>query len=502
MCGIIGYIGPREAAPIILGGLRRLEYRGYDSAGIALLQGDSIYIERAVGKLANLEIRVANSALSTQDSGLTVGVGHTRWATHGAPNERNAHPHLSMDGRVAVVHNGIVENFAELKRDLQAEGAVFASDTDTEVIVHLVERYLRAGCDLERAAHAAIKQLQGSQAIVLVCLDEPDKLIAARIGNAGGVSIGLGDGEMFVASDIPGILEHTRQIIFLDSHEVAVVEPGGLRVRRLDGEIVHKHPHHPWDPVSAEKGEYRHFMQKEIYEQARAITDTLRGRVDFQTGEVVLEGMPDALDAAQRLQRIYTVACGTSAHSGLIGKFLIEGLARIPVEVDYGIGVSLPRPADRPDIAALGITQSGETADTLAAMQEARQKGAAVWSIINAVGSQAQRASRRPYPDARRPRDRRRQHQGIHDLDRGPIPAGAVSGAGTTDATTDASSAMARRPSRGPSRQRSGPSAQPGQPHAGAGAAIRRIGQPASTTASTSCTWAAASTTRWRWKGR
>ncbi|MGQ9903634.1 MAG: glutamine--fructose-6-phosphate transaminase (isomerizing) [Anaerolineae bacterium] len=395
MCGIIGYVGPREAAPIILGGLRRLEYRGYDSAGIAVLSDSGIHIQRAVGKLSNLEARI-QSAMGNPKSAMQTGIGHTRWATHGAPSERNAHPHLSADGSVAVVHNGIVENFAELRRALEAEGAAFQSETDTEVIVHLVERYLRAGQTLEQAAHAAIGQLRGSQAIVLMSAREPGTLIAARIGNAGGISIGLGDanGEMFVASDIPGILEHTRHILFLDSHEVAVVRPGQVEVRRLNGAVVSRPVQAiPWDPVSAEKGEYRHFMQKEIHEQARAITDTLRGRVDFQTGEVTLENLTLTPQEANRLQRLYTVACGTSAHSGLIGKFLIERLARLSVEVDYGSEFRYRDPMIGANCAALGITQSGETADTLAAMQEARHKGATVWSIVNAIGSQAQRAS-------------------------------------------------------------------------------------------------------------
>ncbi len=395
MCGIIGYIGPRDAAPIILNGLRRLEYRGYDSAGIAVLGAGGIAIQRAVGKLSNLEAQIrpamSNAALPVQ-----TGIGHTRWATHGAPSERNAHPHVSADGNVAVVHNGIVENFAELRRELQAEGVVFHSDTDTETIVHLVDRYLRAGQSFEQAAHTAIAQLRGAQAIVLMSAQEPGTLIAARVGNAGGVSIGLGDsdGEMFVASDIPGILEHTRRIIFLDSHDVAVVRPGQAQIRRLNGEPVSRPAQViAWDPVSAEKGEYRHFMQKEIYEQARAITDTLRGRVDFETGAVTLEDLTVSPEQANRLQRLYTVACGTSAHSGLIGKFLIEKLARLSVEVDYGSEFRYRDPMIGAHCAALGITQSGETADTLAAMQEARHKGAQVWSIVNAIGSQAQRTS-------------------------------------------------------------------------------------------------------------
>lgn len=394
MCGIVGYIGRRQAAPVILDGLRKLEYRGYDSAGIALLVNEQIRIERAVGKLSNLEARIGDldPGLALKGEGLQLGVGHTRWATHGKPTERNAHPHRNMDGTVAVVHNGIIENYAELKRDLQAEGVVFNSETDTEVIVHLVDRYMHAGYNLERAAHATIRQLRGSQAIVLISSKEPDKLVAARIGNAGGVSVGIGNGEMFVASDIPGILEHTRRIVFLESHEVVVVTSSGMTVRKLDGGIVHKEPQMiAWDPVSAEKGEYRHFMQKEIFEQGRALTDTIRGRVDFQSGEVILENLTITPEDARRLKRIYTTACGTSANSGLVGKFLLEGIARISTEVDYGSEFRYRDPLVGPDMVALGITQSGETADTLAAMQEARAKGARLWSIVNAIGSQAER---------------------------------------------------------------------------------------------------------------
>ncbi len=395
MCGIIGYLGPRNVVPVILSGLRRLEYRGYDSAGIALVREGRIQAERAVGRLDNLAARMNSQPDSAQQAnGIQIGVGHTRWATHGPPSERNAHPHVSMDGNVAVVHNGIIENFLELKRDLQAEGVVFNSDTDTEVIVHLVDRYLHAGMTLEQASHHAVKQLRGSQAVVIICASEPDKLVAARIGNAGGISIGIGDDEMFVASDIPGILDYTRRIIFLDSHEVAVVQLNDLRVRKLDGGLVSKQTHTiAWDPVAAEKGEYRHFMQKEIHEQGRAITDTIRGRVDFHTGQVSLENLELTPDLALGLSRIYTTSCGTSAHSGLVGKFLLETIARVPTEVDYGSEFRYRDPLVGPGMVVLGITQSGETADTLAALQEGRDKGAHVWSIVNAIGSQAERIS-------------------------------------------------------------------------------------------------------------
>ena len=397
MCGIVGYVGKREAAPIIVSGLRKLEYRGYDSSGIALLadgpNGHEICIERATGKLVNLELRMAQSPITNNQQQITnnpmhVGVGHTRWATHGGVTEANAHPHISMDGDVAVVHNGIVENFVELRQDLVREGVEFKSETDTEVIVHLVARYLKQAMSLEAACHTAFAQLRGSQAIVVVSVREPDKLIAARLGNAGGVVVGLGEGEGFVASDVPGILEHTRKFIFLEDREVGVITVNGSVIRKLNGEVIQKQVHTiAWDPISAEKGEYRHFMQKEMFEQARAITDTIRGRVNFETGVVSLPELK--LDEVP--SRIYTVASGTSLHSGMVGKFIIEKLARISVETDYSSEFRYRAPMIQPGMAVLGITQSGETADTLAAMASGREQGAAVWAIVNAIGSQAER---------------------------------------------------------------------------------------------------------------
>jgi glucosamine--fructose-6-phosphate aminotransferase (isomerizing) len=389
MCGIIGYIGPRSAASIVLNGLRRLEYRGYDSAGLAILHEGRVCVQRAIGKLGNLEAKLqAEPGLLAATH--TVGIGHTRWATHGGVTEHNAHPQLNEAGTVAVIHNGIVENFIELKAALAAAGAHFRSETDTEVIPHLVDHYMKDGMSFECAAFAAIGQLRGSNAVVMMCANAPNMLIAARLGNAGGIVIGLGEGEQFVASDVPGILEHTRQVIFLDDGEVAIVRLDGLAVRRLDGTPVQKKAHTiPWDPVSAEKGEYRHFMQKEIFEQARAITDTLRGRVNFQTGAVHLEQL--ALDAARLPTRVHAVACGTSLHAGLIGRFYIERIAHVPVEVDYGSEYRYRDPLVGPGMAVLGITQSGETADTLAAMSAGRERGAQVWTIVNAIGSQAER---------------------------------------------------------------------------------------------------------------
>ena len=389
MCGIVGYIGSRNATPIILDGLKRLEYRGYDSAGLAVLDEGRIEIRRDAGKLSNLEQMVAMNPVCG-----TLGIGHTRWATHGQANQRNAHPHIGMTGDVVVVHNGIVENFLDLRADLQAEGAEFKSDTDTETIVHLLERYMSAGMFLIEAARETFTQLKGAQAVVAFSLHEPDKLIACRIGNAGGVAVGMGKGEMFLASDIPAILEHTRDMVFLESREMVIVTKDGYRIETLDGRPIEKRPQTlPWDPVSAEKGEYKHFMQKEIFEQPRAITDTLRGRVDFEKYTVDLPELNLTPEMAQQLSKIVTVACGTSYYSALIGKFLIETIARVPVEPAIGSEFRYSDPILDDSMAVLAITQSGETVDTLAAMEEGREKGTILWSIVNAIGSQAMRVA-------------------------------------------------------------------------------------------------------------
>jgi glucosamine--fructose-6-phosphate aminotransferase (isomerizing) len=387
MCGIVGYIGARQAAPIILEGLRRLEYRGYDSAGLAVIEDGRLAIRRDVGKLSNLERLVAAEPVDGQ-----VGVGHTRWATHGAPSTRNAHPHVGMTGDVVVVHNGIVENYQTLRDELAAEGSVFNSDTDTEVIAHLVERCLGSGLGLPEAVRQALNLLHGAHGIVVMASREPDKLVAARIGNAGGVTLGLGQGEMFVASDMPAILEHTRRMVFLESRQMAVVTADGFAVSTLAGERVKPEVHTiAWDPVAAEKGEYKHFMQKEINEQARAITDTIRGRADFEAGVVRLPELNLTPELARRIQRVFVVACGTSAYSGAVGKALIENLAGLPADVDIASEFRYRDPLIGPAAAVLSITQSGETADTLAAMEEARRKGAVLWTIVNAAGSQAAR---------------------------------------------------------------------------------------------------------------
>ncbi|MEW5942111.1 MAG: glutamine--fructose-6-phosphate transaminase (isomerizing), partial [Chloroflexota bacterium] len=303
-----------------------------------------------------------------------------------------AHPHTGRTGRVVVVQNGIVENFLELREELSAEGVEFKSDTDTETIVHLVEHYLAAGLDLEGAARKTFQHIQGANVVVLMSADEPDKIVAARIGNAGGVVIGYGEGEMFAASDVPAILEHTRRVAFLESHQMAVVTREGARVETLDGERVRPEVHVvAWDPVSAEKGEYRHFMQKEIHEQARALADTLAGRVDFENGRVRLPELNLTPELAKRIRRIYITACGTAAYAGMVGKYLIEKIARVPVEVEIGSEFRYRDPIIDGNTVVMAISQSGETADTLAAMEEARRKGAVVWSIVNAIGSQAMR---------------------------------------------------------------------------------------------------------------
>ncbi|MFQ3645762.1 MAG: glutamine--fructose-6-phosphate transaminase (isomerizing) [Anaerolineae bacterium] len=388
MCGIVGYVGPRQAAPLILDGLARLEYRGYDSAGIAVLHRDQIHIRRDVGKLTNLRSRVDAHALDG-----CIGIGHTRWATHGAPSERNAHPHVSMSGDFVVVHNGIVENYLELREELQAHGLRFQSDTDSEVIVQLIELFYRHGThDLIDIMRCVLPRLRGAHAIVVLSRHQPDRLIATRVGNAGGVAIGLCEGEMFVASDLPAVLDHTHRIIFLEDQQIAIVRAESCAVFNGDGSLASPQIHEiPYDPISAGRGEYAHYMLKEIYEQPRSVTDTLRGRINFATGEIYLPELPLTAQEAQALNQIVTVACGTSYYSGLVGKFFIEQIARVRVEVDYASEYRYRHPILDEQTAVLAITQSGETVDTLAAIDEARRSGARVWSIVNALGSQAMR---------------------------------------------------------------------------------------------------------------
>ena len=325
MCGIVGYIGAKQAPQIIFSGLKRLEYRGYDSAGIAVLhKNGTIDVRREVGKLINLGGMLAESPLEGH-----IGIGHTRWATHGKPNRFNAHPHTSMDERIVLVHNGIVENYLELKDELESEGVEFSSETDTETVAHLIEKHLEAGLTLEEATRQAFSRLRGANAFLVMSRDQPDRLITARLGNAGGITLGIGEDEMFIASDIPAILEHTRQMIFLENRQMAMVTRDGYQLMDLAGELLPAKIHTiPYDPISAEKGEYKHFMEKEIFEQPRAIIDTLRGRVDFERGEISLPEMNLAPAFVQRIKKIFVVACGTSYYAGLVGKFMIESIAQ------------------------------------------------------------------------------------------------------------------------------------------------------------------------------
>ena len=380
MCGIIGYIGPKPVVPILIDGLRRLEYRGYDSAGIAVVRDGSIHVRRSAGKLSRLE-----EAIRTEPVSGVYGLGHTRWATHGRPTEENAHPHRDCTGRVVVVHNGIIENYLELKHQLEREGHRFVTETDTEIVAHLVEREMR-GDGLAAAVHRALGQLRGLFALVLISADDPDTIVAARSGPP--LVIGLGDGEFFVASDIPAILSHTRNVVFLNDGDVAVLRPEGVEFRTFAGGPVSRPSQRvTWDPVMAEKAGYKHFMLKEIYEQPQAVRETVLGRVSLDSGRVFLGDMPDLL----AIDTVSIIACGTSWHAGLVGKYLIEALAHLPVDVDYGSEYRYRNPIINRKTLAVVVTQSGETADTLAALREARRKGAQTLAICNVVGSMATR---------------------------------------------------------------------------------------------------------------
>ena len=389
MCGIVGYIGPRDATPIVLNGLKRLEYRGYDSAGLAVIENGQIAVRRDAGKLGRLVALVDQAPVAGSP-----GIGHTRWATHGAPSARNSHPHMGNSGRVVVVHNGIVENYVQLKEELSNEGATFNSDTDTETIVHLVERYLAAGLGLVEAARKTFQEIEGNHGVVLMSSEAPDMIICARIGNAGGVVIGLGDGENFIASDIPALLEYTRKVIYLETRQMAIVCKDGVRLETVDGQELQPEVHEvSFDAEAAEKGQYQHFMQKEIHEQDHALVHTLAGRVDYETGKINLPELNLTPELAQRINKIYLTACGTAAYAGMVGKVLIEKIARVSVEVVVASEFRYCDPIIDENTVVLAISQSGETADTLAAMEEGRRRGATVWSIVNAIGSQAMRVA-------------------------------------------------------------------------------------------------------------
>jgi glucosamine--fructose-6-phosphate aminotransferase (isomerizing) len=389
MCGIVGYVGSREATEVVVGGLQRLEYRGYDSAGIAILNGRDFQIRRSVGKLSNLHARLREEPTHGRQ-----GIGHTRWATHGSVTEVNAHPHCSHSGDIVVIQNGIVENYLEQKSQLLEAGVMFQSQTDTEVIAHLIERETYAAGDFIGGFRRAMQQLQGGNAVVAMHRKHPGLIVAARLGNAGGVVIGLGEGEHFVASDIPAILDYTQQVVFLEDGELAIVTADAVHFERVTGELIGKEPQRiRWDPVSAAKGGYKHFMQKEIFEQTHSITDTLHDRIDLENARVVLDSLTLTDEQLRKIDKIYIVACGTAWHAGLVAKFLIEALARVRVEVDYGSEFRYRDPILEPGTLMIAFTQSGETVDTLVPMELARKAGVPCIGIVNTIGSQAARLS-------------------------------------------------------------------------------------------------------------
>jgi glucosamine--fructose-6-phosphate aminotransferase (isomerizing) len=386
MCGIVGYVGNKQVVPLILDGLRKLEYRGYDSAGIAVVDGNKhLELRRAEGKLRNLEECIRLNPLDGN-----YGIGHTRWATHGRPTEENAHPHRDCTGRIVVVHNGIIENYLSLKDMLREKGHQMKTETDTEIVAHLIEEHQKEGASFEEAVRQAVQQLKGIFALSIISADEPDKIIAVREGPP--VVIGLGDGEYFVASDIPAILQHTRDVFYLGEKEIAVLTKDSVRVTDFDGNVVEpKQQRITWDPIMAEKGGFKHFLLKEIYEQPRAVRDTVRGRVSLDTGKVYLDQMDISEDDFRSVRSIKIAACGTSWHAGLAAKYMIEELARVPVEVDYASEFRYRNPVlDESDLLIV-ISQSGETADTIAAMREAKNAGCKVLAICNVQGSMVTR---------------------------------------------------------------------------------------------------------------
>ncbi len=386
MCGIVGYVGKKSVVPVIIEGLRKLEYRGYDSAGIAVSgNGSGLEVRRAEGKLRNLEEAIRQKPLHG-----TYGIGHTRWATHGRPTEENAHPHRDCTGKIVVVHNGIVENYLTLKKKLMEEGHKFTTETDTEIIAHLVEKFSASGTGhrvpLEEAVRHTVKQLSGVFALAAISTDDPNKIVAARNGPP--AVVGLGNGEYFVASDVPALLEHTRDIFFLGDGDLAVVTPSGVQLTDFEGKPVDRPVQHvTWDPIQAEKGGFKHFMLKEIYEQPRSVRDTTLGRVSQDTGHIFLDQMEISEAEFRGAQKINIIACGTSWHAGQAGKFMIESLARVPVEVDYASEWRYRDPIVEPNTITLVISQSGETADTIAAQREAKSKGSKTLAICNVVGS-------------------------------------------------------------------------------------------------------------------
>ena len=387
MCGIIGYVGTRDVVPVLLGGLKKLEYRGYDSAGIAVINGSGVEVVRAEGKLSNLEAKLGEKELKG-----SFGMGHTRWATHGKPNENNAHPHRDCEGKVVVIHNGIIENFLPLKQRLQKGGHTFKTETDTEVVAHLIEERMKDGTSFVDAVKASLKELEGHYALVIIHADEPGKIIATKNGPP--LVIGLGEGENIVASDVAPLLSYTRNIIYLEDGEYAVADDKKVDLFAQNDAPVSREPKRiTWDAVMAEKEGYRHYMLKEIHEQPRAVRDTFNGRMFEESGEVFFNDLQITAEEWAKIRKVHVIACGTSWHAGLIGKFLLEEAARIPIEVDYGSEYRYRNPIVDENTLVIGVTQSGETADTIAGMQEAKAKGARLITICNVIGAAATRMS-------------------------------------------------------------------------------------------------------------
>jgi glucosamine--fructose-6-phosphate aminotransferase (isomerizing) len=381
MCGIVGYIGEKRAVPILLEGLKRLEYRGYDSAGLAVIEKGRMVIHRAVGKIKELENQVWGTSLTG-----SIGLGHTRWATHGRPTEENAHPHTDCSGDLVVIHNGIIENYLALKEKLLAEGHLFRSETDTEVIAHLIEKYLRDDRDIEVAVRRALNDVSGAYAIGVLWAGDPSRIVGAKCQSP--LVVGLGEGDFFFASDIPAILNHTRNVLFLDDGEIVVLTRDGVQVTTLEGEPVQRPVEKVlWSPILAERGGYKHFMLKEIYEQPRAVRDTIRGRFSEESAQIFLEGMEALDEVLPEIRKVALIACGTAWHAGLVGKFMIEELCRLPVEVDYSSEFRYRDPVVDAHTLVMAVSQSGETLDTLAGIKEARQRGCPTFAVCNVVGS-------------------------------------------------------------------------------------------------------------------
>jgi glucosamine--fructose-6-phosphate aminotransferase (isomerizing) len=387
MCGIIGYVGSREVVPVLIGGLKKLEYRGYDSAGIAVVDGKGVEVLRAEGKLSNLEAKLGDHPLQGN-----FGMGHTRWATHGKPNENNAHPHRDCSGNIVVIHNGIIENFLPLKHRLRAAGHEFKSETDTEVVAHLIEETMKSGVSFVDSVRKALKEFEGHYALVIINAAEPGTIVAAKQGPP--LVLGLGEGENIVASDVAPLLAYTRNIIYLEDGEYAIVNDREAKLFAKDDSPLEREPKKIlWDAVAAEKEGYRHYMMKEIHEQPRAVRDTFTGRMFEESGEVFFNDLQMTPEEWAKIRKVHVVACGTSWHAGLVGKFLLEDAARIPIEVDYGSEYRYRNPIIDEHTLVIGVTQSGETADTIAGMQEAKAKGAKLFTICNVIGAAATRMS-------------------------------------------------------------------------------------------------------------